>query len=121
MAEGFARIYGADAFSAGTLPSSEVNSSVLRVMREKGIDLSSSRPKLLTLQMIEKADVVVTMGCSVEGLCPAPMLANMHKKLLEWDLEDPKGQSIEKIREIRDEIERKVLDLVSRPNSLNQK
>jgi arsenate reductase len=116
MAEAFARIHGADAFSAGTLPSSEVNSSVLRVMREKGIDLSSSRPKLMTLQMIEKADVVVTMGCSVEGLCPAPMLAKMHKKLLEWDLEDPKGQSIEKIKEIRDEIERKVLDLVSRPN-----
>lgn len=113
MAEAFAKKYGADAVSAGTLPSSEVNSAVVKVMREKEIDLSNSRPKVLTLQMIESADIVVTMGCSIEGLCPAPMLAKMQKKLLEWDLEDPKGQPIERVREIRDQIERKVSDLLS--------
>jgi protein-tyrosine-phosphatase len=117
MAEAFARKYGTNAASAGTLPSNAVNPIVVSAMHEKGIDLSSSKPKMLTTQMIESADVVVTMGCSVEGLCPAPMLAKMQKKLLEWDLEDPKGKPIEKIREIRDEIERKVLDLLGKPNA----
>jgi arsenate reductase len=114
MAEAFARKYGADAISAGTLPSSEISSVVVKVMLEKGIDLSRSRPKALTLQMIENVDTVVTMGCSVEGLCPAPMLAKMQKKLLEWNIEDPKGQPIEKAREIRDELERKILGLLSK-------
>jgi arsenate reductase len=115
MAEAFARKYGADAISAGTLPSSEVSSVAVKVMLEKGMDLSRSKPKALTLQMIEKADIVVTMGCSVEGLCPAPMLARMQKKLLEWNIEDPKGQPVEKAREIRDELERKILALLSKP------
>jgi protein-tyrosine-phosphatase len=114
MAEAFARKHGANATSAGTLPSNAVNPIVVSAMQEKGIDLSSSKPKMLTTQMIQNADLVVTMGCSVEELCPAPLLARMQKKLLEWDLEDPKGKPIEKIREIRDEIERKVLDLLSK-------
>jgi arsenate reductase len=114
MAEAFARKYGADAISAGTLPSSEVNSIVVKVMVEKGIDLSRSRPKALTLEMIENVDTVVTMGCSIEGLCPAPILAKMQKKLLEWNIEDPKGQPVEKAREIRDELERKILDLLNK-------
>lgn len=114
MAEAFARKYGADAISAGTLPSSEVNSIVVKVMVEKGIDLSRSRPKALTPEMIENVDTVVTMGCSIEGLCPAPMLAGMQKKLLEWNIEDPKGRPVEKAREIRDELERKILDLLNK-------
>lgn len=117
MAEAFARKYGADAASAGTLPSNAVNPVVAGAMQERGIDLSSSKPKMLTTQMIENADLVVTMGCSIEHLCPVPLLARMQKKLLEWDLEDPKGQQIGKIREIRDEIERKVLDLLSKSNA----
>jgi len=71
---------------------------------------------MLTTQMIEDSDIVVTMGCSVEQLCPAPLLARMQKKLLDWDLDDPKDQPIEKVREIRDEIERKVEYLLSKPN-----
>jgi protein-tyrosine-phosphatase len=85
-------------------------------MREKGIDLSAAKPKMLTTQMIEDSDIVVTMGCSVEQLCPAPLLARMQKKLLDWDLDDPRDQPIEKVREIRDEIERKVEYLLSKPN-----
>jgi protein-tyrosine-phosphatase len=54
--------------------------------------------------MVQEADVIIVMGCSAEGFCPAPLL----NKVLDWGIEDPKGQSIEKVREIRDKIERKV-------------
>ena len=116
MAEAFAKRLGVDAGSAGTLPSKTVNPIVVSAMREKGIDLSAAKPKMLTTQMIEDSDIVVTMGCSVEQLCPAPLLARMQKKLLDWDLDDPRDQPIEKVREIRDEIERKVEYLLSKPN-----
>ncbi len=113
MAEAFARKYGADASSAGTLPSTSVNPIVIAAMKEKGIDLSKARPKLLTRRMIEEADLVVTMGCTVEEVCPAPLIAKMEKKLEDWKLEGPKGEPIEKVREIRDEIERKVSGLTT--------
>jgi len=113
IAEGFALELGADASSAGTLPSSVVNPIVVAAMKENGIDLSNCKPKLLTTQMIEEAELVVTMGCSIGALCPAPLLARMQKKLIEWDLDDPKNQPIERVREIRDEIERKVRDLLN--------
>jgi protein-tyrosine-phosphatase len=61
--------------------------------------------------MIEEADLIVTMGCSVEEVCPAPLLARMRKKVLDWDLADPKGKAIEEVRKIRDEIERKIPSL----------
>ena len=80
-------------------------------MKEKGIDISSSTPKLLTTEMINKATLVVTMGCSVEEVCPRPMLAKMQKKLVDWKIEDPKGKTVEEVRKIRDEIERKVAGL----------
>ena len=113
MAEAFAKKPGADVSSAGTLPSIVVNPIVVAVMREKGIDISSAKPKMLTAEMIEQADIVVTMGCSVEEVCPAPLIARMKKKLVEWDLDDPKNQPIEKVRAIRDEIERKVASLLN--------
>ena len=116
MAEAFARKLGARANSAGTLPANTLNPLVVSVMREKNIDLSGARPKALTQEMIENADLVVTMGCSVEDLCPAPLLARMQKKLVDWDLADPKNQAVEKVREIRDEIERKVQNLLNIPN-----
>lgn len=112
MAEAFARRYGADSSSAGTMPLGAVNPTVAIAMKEKGVDLSDARPKRLTTEMIERADIVVTMGCSVEEACPAPVVARMQKKLQEWDLDDPKNQPIEKVREIRDEIDRKVKDLL---------
>jgi Protein-tyrosine-phosphatase len=112
MAEAFAREMGIEAASAGTLPASSINPDVIKVMQEIGIDMSGYKPKLLTMEMIERADVVVTMGCSIEGVCPAPMLRKMKKKLIEWNIEDPKGKPIEEVRRIRDEIKEKIISLV---------
>ncbi len=111
MAEAFARHYGkrkVAAESAGTMPAKNVNPMVLQAMKEKGIDLSENHPKIMDLKRAEKADIIITMGCSVEEYCPAPML----KKAVDWGLPDPKGKSIEEIRKIRDEIEKKVLQLL---------
>jgi len=97
--------------SAGTLPAATMNRVVVDAMREIGIDLSVNIPKMLTIKMVEDADLVVTMGCSVEEVCPTPIIAKMHKKLVDWNLEDPRGKPIERVRQIRDEIERKVAEL----------
>lgn len=111
MAEAFAKRYGkgkVEAVSAGTMPSNEVNPVVIQVMQEKGIDISKNKPKLVNTQMVQEADAVIVMGCGAEGFCPAPLL----KKVVDWELEDPKGKPIEKVREIRDEIERRVKNLL---------
>jgi arsenate reductase (thioredoxin) len=111
MAEAFARKLGLAASSAGTVPSSRVNPTVVEAMKEKGLDIASNRPKMLTTKMINDASLVVTMGCSIEEACPRPMLAQMQKKLVDWNLEDPKGKPIEEVRTIRDDIERRVAQL----------
>jgi len=111
MAEAFAKRYGGEdveVYSAGTMPASSIHPEVIEVMKEKGFDLSGRKPQMLDLKMVEAADIVVTMGCSVEGLCPAPLIKN----IIDWKLEDPKGKPIEKVREIRDEVERRVLMLL---------
>ena len=61
--------------------------------------------------MINRESLVVTMGCSIEEACPRPMLAAMQKKLMDWHLEDPKGKTMEEVRKIRDEIEKRVRDI----------
>ena len=107
MAEAFVKTYSegkVEAISAGTMPAKEVNPIVIEVMREKGIDLSANKPKLITNQMVQEADVIIVMGCSAQGFCPAPLL----NKVIDWGIEDPKGKPIEKVREIRDEIEKRV-------------
>ena len=111
MAEAFARKIGLEASSAGTAPSSKVNPVVVQAMKEKGIGVGSKTPRMLTGEMIDRASLVVTMGCSVEEACPRPMLAQMQKKLVNWDLPDPKGKPIEDVRRIRDEIERRITEL----------
>jgi arsenate reductase len=111
MAEAFASRLGFKASSAGTVPSSKVNPVVVEAMKEKGMDLSPKKPKMLTVDMINDASLVVTMGCSVEEVCPRPMLARMQMKLVDWDLPDPKGESIAGVRRIRDEIEKRVTEL----------
>jgi len=113
VAEAFAKKYGLNVESAGTVPSRAVNPAVVEAMREKGLDLSKSLPKLLSAEMIDEADLIITMGCSVEEVCPRPILAKMQKKTVEWKLEDPKGKSIEQVRIIRDEIESRVRKLSS--------
>ena len=115
MAEAFAKIYGkgrVEAESAGTMPAKEVNSVVVQVMREKGIDLSANKPKLVTNQMVRKADKIIVMGCSAQGFCPAPLL----NKVIDWGIEDPKDKPIEKVREIRDEIEGRIKKLIEETN-----
>jgi len=111
MAEAFATRRGLKATSAGTMPASSVNPVVVEAMKEKALDISKNLPKLLTPGMIDQASQVVTMGCSVEEVCPRPMLAKMQKKLIDWALEDPKGKSLAEVRKIRDEIERRVAKL----------
>jgi len=80
-------------------------------MQERAMDVSNNNPKTLTREMIERASLVITMGCSIEEACPKPILAQMQKKLIEWHLEDPRGKPLEEVRKIRDEIESKVRDL----------
>jgi arsenate reductase len=112
MAEAFAKTIGkgnVEAISAGTMPGKEVNPLVIKVMKEKGIDLSTNKPKLVNNQMVQEADTIIVMGCSAEGFCPAPLL----NKVTDWGIEDPKGKPIEKVREIRDEIERNVRMLLN--------
>jgi len=112
MAEAFAKKDGGEeveVYSAGTMPAPSVHPEVIQLMMEKGIDLSSKKSQILSEKLLEKVDLVITMGCSVEGLCPAPLIKN----IIDWKLEDPKGKPIEKVREIRDEVERKVLDLLN--------
>ena len=112
IAEAFANKYGkADvvASSAGNKPADKVNPTVVEAMKEKGIDISMNKPKLLTFQMAQDADLIITMGCNDQGICPGPFF----KPTIDWKLEDPKGKTIEKVREIRDEIERKVQQLIA--------
>ena len=111
MAEAFAKKYGNDnilASSAGNKPADRVNPAVVEVMKEKGIDISMNKPKLITAKMAMDNDLIVTMGCNDQGVCPGPFF----KPTIEWKLEDPKGKPIEKVREIRDVIERRVQELI---------
>jgi len=99
----------ARAISAGTKPAGAVDLRIVEVMREVGIDISAARPKALTVEMLEQADRVVTMGCGVEGVCPASFVETE-----DWQLEDPKGKSLEEVRRIRDEIRARVTRLLGR-------
>ena len=113
MTEAFGRAYGLEAMSAGTVPTENVNPIVLQVMHERGISLPG-KPKMLTEGMIREADLVVTMGCSVQEVCPAPMVKQMQKKLVDWHIEDPKGKPIEEVRKIASQIENKTVELLKR-------
>jgi len=95
------------ATSAGTRPAAQVNPTVIAAMREVGIDISRQRPKALTLEMLESADRVITMGCSVEETCPASFVPTE-----DWELDDPEGKSLEEVRKIRDAIKDHVETLV---------
>lgn len=94
------------ALSAGTTPAEHVHPEVVEVMREVGIYLSECRPHLLTRELAEQADVVVTMGCGDE----CPYIPG--KRYVDWDLPDPKGRPVAEVRAIRDEIDRRVESLV---------
>jgi arsenate reductase (thioredoxin) len=95
-----------DSESAGTEPGERVHPEVVEVMKELGIDLSVHKPQKLTNELAEWADVVVTMGCG--DACPYIP----GKRYLDWDLPDPKGRPVDEVRALRDDIERRVTDLV---------
>jgi arsenate reductase (thioredoxin) len=101
-----------EARSAGTSPADRVHDGVITVMREEGVELSDRKPRLLTNEMGQWADVVITMGCG--DACPVIP----GKRYIDWDLRDPKGLPIDEVREIRDDISRRVAELVE---SLDQK
>lgn len=110
MAEGFFRKYapkGYEAMSAGTKPTPEVNPITVEAMKEIGIDLSKQKPKTLTNEIISDSTLSVNMGCMDKTECPAIFMKNS----VDWNIEDPKGKPIEKVREIRDHIELKVRQL----------
>jgi arsenate reductase (thioredoxin) len=92
--------------SAGSVPADEVNPAVVRAMAEVGVDLSREIPKRLTTGAVEAADVVITMGCG--DACPI----FPGKRYLDWDLPDPSGLSLDEVRPIRDEIDRRVSALL---------
>jgi arsenate reductase (thioredoxin) len=94
------------ALSAGTTPADRVHPEVVEVMRELGIDLAEREPKLLTRELAEQADVVVTMGCGDE----CPYIPG--RRYLDWDLEDPKDRPLDEVRATRDDIDRRVRELV---------
>ena len=106
MAEGFARARGMNATSAGTFPASQISSLVVQAMKEKGIDISSAKPKAITEQMVQEANVVVLTDASLEELLPKNIRKKIGKKLVAWSISDPQGQPIEVVRFVRDGIER---------------
>lgn len=100
----------ARAISAGTKPAEHVHPEVVTVMRESGLDLSNTRPQLLTSQLTAKATLLITMGCGEE----CPYVPGLRRE--DWPLDDPKGCSQARVREIRDEIRRKVMSLIAAEN-----
>jgi protein-tyrosine-phosphatase len=93
--------------SAGTQPAVRVNSTVVAAMREVGIEIGHRKPKILTLKMLEDVDRVITMGCGSEGVCPASLAPTE-----DWQLEDPQGKPMERVRQIRDEVKVRVEGLI---------
>lgn len=92
--------------SAGSDPADRINSAVAEAMLELGVDISKEFPKPLTDEVVQAADVVITMGCG--DACPI----YLGKRYLDWDLDDPAGKSLDDVRPIRDEIDRRVQALI---------
>jgi len=111
MAAAFARRIvgeGATIISGGTLPARKVHPVVVEAMKEVGIDLSGVRPRATAPKELEECDYVVTMGCNPADVCPVTFRGDAR----DWGLPDPKGMSLPEVREIRDEIERRVRALL---------
>lgn len=97
----------AQAISAGTQPADRVHPEVVEAMREAGIDLAAARPRLLTHELAQGGVLLVTMGCG--DACP--VVPGLRRD--DWPLPDPKGQPPDRVREIRDEIRRRVRNLLA--------
>jgi arsenate reductase len=98
----------ARAVSAGTQPADRIHPEVIEVMREAGIDLSSAKPQLLTEELARGCELLVTMGCG--DACP--FVPGLRRE--DWPLPDPKGQPMDRVREIRDEIRGRVCKLLAK-------
>jgi protein-tyrosine-phosphatase len=98
---------GYRAISAGTRPASQINPLAVQVMNEIGVDISSQKSKIITEDMIKSSEKSVNMGCMERTECPMLFINNV----IDWGIEDPKGKPIEKVREIREEIERRVREI----------
>ena len=112
MAEAFFKKYAKNQFnviSAGISPSSHLNPVVVSVMNELGIDLENQKPQLLSSSMIENSNKTINMGCMDKESCPSLFV----KDVDDWNIEDPKGKSIEDVRKIRDQIKNDVLNLLN--------
>ncbi|HTN54625.1 MAG TPA: arsenate reductase ArsC [Microbacterium sp.] len=110
MAAGFLQHLAGDRIdvrSAGSEPKDEINPVAIEAMKEAGIDIASGEPKLLTVDAVKQADVVITMGCG--DACPI----FPGKRYEDWELEDPAGQGIDAVRPIRDEIRARVEELIA--------
>jgi arsenate reductase len=108
MAEAYTRAFAGseiEVASAGTIAAAVPDAGVVAVMNEDGVDISAARPKLLTDDMLKRADLIITMGCDVEGV---PRIDE------DWGLPDPKGQPLEEVRKIRDVVRSKAQTLTAR-------
>ncbi|MDH3764399.1 MAG: arsenate reductase ArsC [Nitrosopumilus sp.] len=111
MAEAFFKKFASKQFnvsSAGTVPSSQLNPIVIKVMKEIGIDMTEQIPKLLSESMIKNSSKAINMGCMYKESCPSLFV----KDVLDWNVSDPKEKSVEEVRLIRDKIKSEVLNLV---------
>jgi arsenate reductase (thioredoxin) len=112
MAEGFFRKYapeGYEPLSAGTRPISQINPLAIQVMNEIGLDISKQKSKDLAEDMMRNSDKIINMGCMDKNFCPTLFIP----RVIDWGIEDPKDKPIEKVREIRDEIERRIKELAT--------
>ncbi|MGI0044552.1 MAG: arsenate reductase ArsC [Nitrososphaeraceae archaeon] len=112
MAEGFFKKYAPEGFeplSAGTKPVSHINPLAIQVMKEVGIDISKQKSKDLTEDTVRNSDKIVNMGCMDKNFCPTLFI----HEVIDWGIEDPKYRTIERVREIRDEIERRIKELAT--------
>ena len=112
MAEGFFWKYAPEGYgplSAGAKPTSQINALAIQVMNEIGIDISKQRSKDLTEDMMRNSDKIINMGCMEKNFCPTLFIP----KVIDWGIEDSKDKPIEKVREIRDEIERRIKELAT--------
>lgn len=110
MAAGYLQHLAGDriqVLSAGSQPADQINPVAVQAMAEDGIDIAGEQPKVLTPESVQASDVVITMGCGDE--CPF----YPGKRYEDWKLDDPAGQGIEAVRPIRDEIRRRVEDLIA--------
>jgi protein-tyrosine-phosphatase len=110
MAAGFMRQLAGDrvdVFSGGSEPAAALNQAVVAAMAEKGVDISREIPQPWADEVVRAADVIVTMGCG--DACPV----YPGKRYVDWELDDPAGQTVDEVRPIRDEIERRVRALLA--------